>query len=85
MPTISEFYGILIQMYWNDHAPAHFHALYAEYEAVIDIQTLSVTGHMPRRALLLVLEWAMDHREELLEDWNLCVAKQQPRKIEPLQ
>jgi len=29
MPTISAFYGILIQMFWGDHAPPHFHALYA--------------------------------------------------------
>jgi hypothetical protein len=33
MPTISSFYGILIQMFWRDHAPPHFHALYAEHEA----------------------------------------------------
>jgi hypothetical protein len=42
MPTISAFYGILIQMFWKDHAPPHFHALYAEYEAVVDIRTLEV-------------------------------------------
>ena len=40
MPTISSFYGIVIQMFWRDHAPPHFHALYAEYEAQIDIRTL---------------------------------------------
>lgn len=58
MPTISTFYGILIQMYWQDHPPAHFHALYAEHEALIDIRTLEVIeGGMPRRALALVLEW----------------------------
>jgi len=33
MPTISEFFGILIRMYWDDHPPPHFHALYAEHEA----------------------------------------------------
>jgi hypothetical protein len=37
MPTICRFYGILIQMYFGDHAPPHFHALYAEFEALIDI------------------------------------------------
>jgi hypothetical protein len=42
MPTISVFYGILIQMFWRDHAPPHFHALYAEDEALIDIRTLEV-------------------------------------------
>ena len=43
MPTISAFYGILIQMFFDDHAPPHFHVKYAEFKAVIDIQTLSVT------------------------------------------
>ncbi len=49
MPTISAFYGILIQMFWKDHAPPpHFHALYAEYEAVVDIRTLEVIdGGLP--------------------------------------
>ena len=59
MPTISMFYGIMIQMFWNDHAPPHFHALYSEFEVIIDIRTLEVIKEtMPRRALTLVLEWA---------------------------
>ena len=40
MPTISNFYGILIQMYWNDHAPPHFHVRYSGYKATIGIQSL---------------------------------------------
>jgi len=86
MPTISTFYGILIQMYWGDHSPPHFHALYAEYEVLIDIRTLEVMkGTMPRRALSLVLEWASQHRNELVEDWNLCEQNQSPKKISPLE
>ncbi len=85
MPTISIFYGIIIQMYWNDHAPPHFHALYAEHEAVIDIRTLAlIEGNLPRRAMALVLEWAQEHRKELEEDWMLCAHNQTPRKINPL-
>jgi hypothetical protein len=42
MPTISAFYGIMIQMFWADHAPPHFHALYGEYEALINVKTLEV-------------------------------------------
>ena len=37
MPTISIFYGIVIQMFWRDHIPSHFHALYGEDEAVFDV------------------------------------------------
>ena len=86
MPTISMFYGIIIQMFWDDHAPPHFHALYAEYEVQINITTLEViNGRMPRRALSLVLEWASEHRTELLEDWTLCAQHQAPKKIPPLE
>ena len=42
MPTISVFYGIVIQMFWRDHAPPHFHALYAEREALVDLRDFSV-------------------------------------------
>jgi hypothetical protein len=55
MPTLSTFYGIVIQMFWQDHPPLHFHALYAEHEALIDIQTLNlIAGSLPRRAIALV-------------------------------
>ena len=85
MPTISTFYGILIQMFWKDHAPPHFHALYAEDEALIDIRTLEIIeGRLTRRALALVLEWAQEHRAELLEDWEPCAHNQSPKKIRPL-
>lgn len=86
MPTISVFYGILIQMFWNDHAPPHFHALYGEFEVVIDIQTLKIIeGKMPRRALALILEWASLHRDDLTKDWKLCEARKMPHKIPPLE
>jgi hypothetical protein len=85
MPTISAFYGILIQIFWNDHAPPHFHAVYAEHEALIDIRTLAVMeGELPRRALALVLEWAREHSAELVEDWELCSRNQTPKRIRPL-
>jgi len=52
---------------------------------VIDIRTLEVLkGQMPRRALALVLEWAQENRAELMEDWELCLRNQTPKKIRPL-
>lgn len=85
MPTISGFYGIVIQMFWKDHAPPHFHALYGEYEILIDLRNLrALRGSLPRRAMALVLEWPAEHRDELIEDWNLCRQLQPPKAIEPL-
>jgi hypothetical protein len=55
MPTISRFYGILIQMYYGDHVPPYFHALYAEFEVLINISTFEVVGgELPGRAMALV-------------------------------
>lgn len=86
MPTISYFYGLIIRMYFNDHAPPHFHVEYAEYKATVDIANLTIiTGVLPRRAQQLVLDWAELHQEALLEDWQLCMNKQQPKQIPPLQ
>ena len=86
MPEISRFFGIVIQMFWTDHAPPHFHALYGEYEALIDIRTLEIIrGSLPRRAMGLTLEWAAMHREELTADWVLCQNMIPPAKIPPLE
>ncbi|MEO5924830.1 MAG: DUF4160 domain-containing protein [Bryobacteraceae bacterium] len=85
MPTISSFYGILIRMYYNDHEPAHFHAIYGEFQATIDLERLSVLeGQLPRRALELVLDWAELHQAELRDDWNLAREKRALQKIAPL-
>jgi hypothetical protein len=55
MPRISAFYGIVVTMYHSDHAPAHFHARYGEYEAQIVIETGELlAGYLPVRALRLI-------------------------------
>jgi hypothetical protein len=85
MPEISRFYGIIIQMFWDEHAPPHFHATYGEYKATIDILALQINeGTLPRRAAQLVLDWSELHQAELLEDWDLCKTKQHPKEIAPL-
>ena len=86
MPRISEFYGIVIEMYFADHAPPHFHAHYTEHVALIEVETLRVLrGHLPRRALALVLEWAAAHRDELSRDWDLAAQHRPLDRIEPLE
>ena len=85
MPEICRFYGIVIKMFYKDHVPAHFHAEYQQYEATFNIQTLEISeGDLPKRAKLLVLEWAIEHRQELLNDWIKAQKPEQLNKIEPL-
>ena len=85
MPRISQFFGILIYMYYNDHAPPHFHAEYSGHEALYEIETLRVyAGELPRRVHNLVLEWADLHRAELLADWERARRREPLVEIEPL-
>jgi len=72
-------------MYWDDHAPPHFHAKYAEYEITVNIRTGVIEGKFPKRALRHVLEWYEIHREELIENWKLCQNDESPKPIEPLE
>ena len=72
-------------MFYADHEPAHFHAIYGEHEALIEIESLAVfRGFLPRRALALVLEWAALHRPELRQDWRRARAGEVLAPIEPL-
>jgi hypothetical protein len=69
MHKISSFYGIIIMMFYNEHNPPHFHVKYGEYKAQIRISDLGIIeGKLPARTLGLVVEWAANHKEELLEN-----------------
>lgn len=86
MPTISAFYGIVIRMYFADHAPPHFYVVYGDALATIDIRTLSVrSGRLPPRALDLTLQWASAHQDELIANRDRCSQHRPPRPIEPLE
>jgi mRNA deadenylase 3'-5' endonuclease subunit Ccr4 len=85
VPEISRFYGIIIYIFYREHQPPHFHAVYGEYEALVAIDTLALLrGHLPPRAAGLVAEWATIHQEELKKVWQQAVDHQQLDKIEPL-
>jgi len=85
MPELARFYGIVVQVYYGDHEPAHFHVQYAGQVAKIDIETLAVLeGELPARARGLVVEWATLHQDELREAFRKAAMLQKPDKIEPL-
>lgn len=86
MPRISEFYGIVIGMFYRDHPPPHFHAVYGEREAVIGIAPIRVLeGYLPPRALSLVFEWAAIHQDALRENWERAKEGLPMQRIPPLE
>lgn len=85
MPEISRFLGIVIAMFYSDHAPPHFHARYGEHEVTVRIGDGVVDGRFPRRALSLLLEWYALHREELRDNWERARTRKPLQRIEPLE
>ncbi len=82
MPEIARFYGIVIKLFFGDHPPPHFHAVYGEYVGLFDINTIEmIEGDLPKRAKKLVIEWATINQNELLEMWN----KQEFHKLSSLE
>ena len=85
MPELSRFLGIVIGMFYNEHGVAHFHAVYGEHEISVEVETGTVHGTFPARALRHVLEWSALHRQELLDDWELARQGKPLNRITPLE
>ena len=86
MPEVSRFFCILIRMYFDEHNPPHFHAIYAGGEAQVGIEPIIVLeGKLPNRATSLVIEWAALHQRELLLNWHRLRNDQLPVAIKPLE
>lgn len=86
MPQVSAFFGIVIWMYYYDHQPPHFHAIYAGEEALILIGSGDLyAGNVSRRALRLVQEWEELRRQELFDNWERARQQQPLNNIKPLE
>ncbi len=82
MPEIAKFYGIIIKLFFGDHPPPHFHAVYGEHIGLFSIDTIEmIEGDLPNRARNLVVEWAEINRQELKRMWET----QEFQKLPPLE
>jgi hypothetical protein len=85
MPRLSEFYGIVIYMYWEDHSPPHIHAVYSGEEAQIRIEDGAIlAGSLPKTAERLVRKWTKVRQTELMANWVRAQALDNLEPIEPL-
>ena len=86
MPEICRFFGIVITMNYNEHNPPHFHARYGSAAALFTLDPIAVySGELPPRVIGLVMEWAAQHRRELIEDWSLARDTKPLNRIAPLE
>jgi hypothetical protein len=85
VPLVSEFFGIRIYMYWNDHMPPHFHAEYGGTTALIGIEDAAVLrGILPFKQLKLAVAWCELHRDQLMKNWNAARRHEAIVSIDPL-
>ena len=85
MPELARFLGIVIGMFPREHPPPHFHAVYGDYQVVVEIQSGVVHGDFPKRALRHVLEWLDLHERELMQNWERIQAGRPGTPIAPLE
>ena len=88
MPIVSQFYGIIIRIYFNDteqHYLEHIHVQYNEYDAVYSIRDISILeGNLPPKQHKLVIAWMEIHKEELIALWKVSQLYGEIFKIDPL-
>ena len=85
MPQISYFLGVIIRMFYRDHNPPHFHAVYADFEGIIDIEKNQIIGGChPPRVLGIVTEWSAIHQNELMDNWERARQQESLKDIAPL-
>jgi hypothetical protein len=85
MPEIARFFGIVVSMYFDDHAPPHIHGRYGSHKVRVAIGDFKIlAGSFPPRALALLVEWMDIHRAELDADWVRAETGQGLEPIEPL-
>jgi hypothetical protein len=85
VPTISEFHGIVIRMFFADHAPPHLHATYGEFEGIVGLDpVMIVAGRLPARIENMVAEWIALHQQELLANWERGQQLEALQRVDPL-
>ena len=87
MPIISQFYGIIISMFYNEpsiHNKPHLHARYNGLKASYDLDSNKISGDMPLKQDKLIQAWIQIHKEELNSLWILMRDENKYFKIKPL-
>jgi len=85
MPVIATFFGIVIRMYFGDHAPPHFHAEYQGQTATFNLRGDLLSGNISSKsARRLIRDWTVRHRFELMVNWRNIEQGRPLNRIAPL-
>jgi hypothetical protein len=84
MPEISRFFGIRVEMFYDDHSPPHFHARHEGDRAAFTLEGALLQGTLSSQAQRLIVEWAALHQAELFKNWELAENHLPLQRIPPL-
>jgi hypothetical protein len=71
LPIFHRFDGFRIEIRSRDHNPPHFHLIGPDFQALVDIRTLTVLeGTVSRKALAEAVAWAEGRRNALMAEWR---------------
>ena len=85
MPIISQFYGIIIRIFYKDTQKHHGAHLHVEYSAVYSINSIEILeGYIPLKQNRMVIAWMEINKEELIALWKISQDDGEFFKIEPL-
>jgi hypothetical protein len=87
LPKISEFFGIVVYMYWFDdkrHKVPHIHAIYGGEKAVFDLGGNCIAGNLGKRASKLVQEFVRERETELRAAWSKAIKGEDVPWIKPI-
>ena len=70
MPTVKRFGSASVCLYADDHHPAHFHIVGADFQVLVRISDLTIIkGDAKTSQIAEAMEWARTNRESLLPSY----------------
>ncbi len=87
MPIVSQFYGIVVRMYFDDkkqHNMPHIHVEYSGNKAIYSLNGICIKGNIPNKQSKMVEAWILIHNEELRLLWKIMQENNEFFTIEPL-
>ena len=85
MPILSRFFGITIAMFYQDHQPPYFHVRHGADEAIVEIESGRVQGHLSPRIRQMVVRWRARHLDALRANWQQALRREPLQPIPPLE
>ncbi|GLK86669.1 DUF4160 domain-containing protein [Ancylobacter defluvii] len=70
MGKVHQIGNVIIRIWGGDHLPPHFHIIAPDFEAAVEIDTMTVIVGILPKAGRPALEWARQNKVAIIAEWN---------------